>query len=221
MVKLELTEEQARLVGRACEFFARVKMGQFEEILNNLLDIKIPGEQYQNRKESARTYLLMARSQIYPDLQGMGHSYGICRFEDADKAYDVYQVIRHAFGGPEPFSYHDLPLAVLYDDCVEEKNNVNPYQIDLEAIVSKAARHNAKVFVEVHPTGLTIKLKRGSEVRGYSPMPGEFIAGRFINQAAKMTADRIMEQLVWWLENPPEYETYMRNELERCELEVT
>lgn len=110
MIKLELTEDQARLVGRACEFFARVKIGQFGEILNNCLDVKIQGEEYWDRKAAAEAYLLMARSQIYPDLQGMGHSYGIGRFDDADKAFDVYQVIRYALGGPVPFSYHELPI---------------------------------------------------------------------------------------------------------------
>jgi hypothetical protein len=32
MVKLTLTDEQARNLANACEFYARVKMGQFKEI---------------------------------------------------------------------------------------------------------------------------------------------------------------------------------------------
>lgn len=52
--------------------------------------------------------LLEARNAIYPELHDIGHSYGLGRFEDADKSYDVYQVIRHAMGGKEPFSYYEL-----------------------------------------------------------------------------------------------------------------
>ena len=72
---LELNEVQAQTVSQACEFFARIKMGQFD-----------------------------ARKAIYPELNGIGHSYGVGKFADADRAFDVYQVLRHALGDPrEPF----------------------------------------------------------------------------------------------------------------------
>lgn len=104
MVKLELTEEEARLVGRACEFFARVKMGQFGEIVWHTANKHCPED-----PAAAEQAWLELRKQIYPDLQGVGHSYGIGKFEDADKVFDVHQVIRYALGGPVPFSYHKLP----------------------------------------------------------------------------------------------------------------
>lgn len=40
MVELKLTDEQALQVMIACEFFARVRCGQFQEIANHTLDIK-------------------------------------------------------------------------------------------------------------------------------------------------------------------------------------
>ena len=109
MIKLTLTDEQAKIVSKACEFYARVKMGQFNEIIFNLhTDYSAPN--YSSRREMAERELLQARHYIYPELQGIGHSYGMGKFEDADKAFDVHQVIRYAMGDHrEPFSYYDLP----------------------------------------------------------------------------------------------------------------
>lgn len=43
---LELNEEQARTVAQACEFFARIKMGQFQEIPYLLLSNELSGADY-------------------------------------------------------------------------------------------------------------------------------------------------------------------------------
>lgn len=104
MVKLTLTDEQAKIVSTACEFYARIRMGQFGEILWYCANKGLTAD-----REVAEKAWLELRKHIYPDLHGIGHSYGIGKFEDADKAYDVHQVIRYAMGGKEPFSYHDLP----------------------------------------------------------------------------------------------------------------
>lgn len=111
MVILELTEEQARIVSVACEFYARIRMGQFKEIALRTLDLSIPCDDYCERRDHAERLLLEARKELYPELHGVGHSYGIGKFEDADKAFDVHQVIRHAMGDERvPFSYHELPV---------------------------------------------------------------------------------------------------------------
>lgn len=105
MIKLELTDEQAKIVATACEFYARMKMGQFGEIIWNCAHnhyVEHPGE--------AERLWLQLRKHIYPDLQGVGHSYGVGKFPEADKAYDVYQVIDYALNGKrEPWSNYDLP----------------------------------------------------------------------------------------------------------------
>ena len=101
---LDLTEEQAKTVAQACEFFARIKMGQFNEIPYRLLSNELHGTDYCTRRNAANKYLLDARKVIYPQLNGIGHSYGAGKFADADRAFDVYQVLRHALGDPrEPF----------------------------------------------------------------------------------------------------------------------
>lgn len=115
MIQLTLTEEQARIVAKACEFYARMRIGQFYEVTWNFLDVQ-SADEYCRRREEAERLLLEVRKQIYPDLTGAGHSYGIGKFEDADKSFDVYQVIRYAMGGSYPFSYHDLPKCIKLVD---------------------------------------------------------------------------------------------------------
>lgn len=112
---LELNEEQAKTVAQACEFFARIKMGQFSEIPFLLLADELPGTEYCARRDAANNYLQNARKAIYPELHGIGHSYGVGKFADADRAFDVYQVLRHAMGDPrEPFR-----LGEALPDCTK------------------------------------------------------------------------------------------------------
>jgi len=120
MIKLTLTEEQARVVARACEFYSRVKIGQFNEITWNLLTLNrdIGSDDFCERRDNADKCLLEARKFIYPELHGAGHSYGIGKFKDADLSFDVYQVIRPFFGDDRiPFSFHELPKC---EKCDEE-----------------------------------------------------------------------------------------------------
>lgn len=76
--------------------------------------MKLSSEDYCERRDEAEQLLLKARESIYPDLHGIGHSYGIGKFEDADKVYDVHQVIRYARGHwREPFSYYPVPKCTV------------------------------------------------------------------------------------------------------------
>lgn len=109
---LELNEEQARTVSAACEFFSRVKCGQFGRIVEECVGVPYPD----NYEEVAKV-MFKFRSLLYPDLHGIGHSYGMGKFRDADLAFDVHQVIRKHFGDPrEPFSYHELPRCYVESD---------------------------------------------------------------------------------------------------------
>lgn len=110
MIQLELTEEQAHTVSIACEFYARVRMGQFNEIVFRTLDFGLDTGEYCRRRDEAEALLLDVRKRLYPELHGVGHSYGMGKFEDADRAFDVHQVIRHLQGDDrKPFSFHELP----------------------------------------------------------------------------------------------------------------
>ena len=109
-----VSDAQAELISGVCELYARVRMGQFKEIIWYFLDMKLSSEDYCERRDEAEQLLLKARESIYPDLHGIGHSYGIGKFEDADKVYDVHQVIRYARGHwREPFSYYPVPKCTV------------------------------------------------------------------------------------------------------------
>ena len=102
-----------------------LRMGQFNEIVHDCLDIRLSTDDYCDRRDNAEKALLLARTFIYPELHGLGHSYGIGKFEDADMAFDVYQVIRTEFGDPRgTFSYHQLPefRKIERDDTKAEVN---------------------------------------------------------------------------------------------------
>lgn len=115
MIQITLTDKQAKLLGHACEFYARVFMGQFTEIPYELLSLTINSDEYLERREKSDELLLEARKYIYPELFGRGHSYGVGKFENADKVWDVYQAIRTVFGDKRgSFSYYKLPEVVHF-----------------------------------------------------------------------------------------------------------
>lgn len=121
MIVLKLTEEQAKVAALACEFYARMRMGQFGEILLNPEVLREMMSQnpdgFCDRRDQAMSHLFKAREYIYPELKGRGHSFGIAKFEDADRAFDIHQVIRYAMGDPRsPFSFYDLPICEKVGD---------------------------------------------------------------------------------------------------------
>jgi hypothetical protein len=110
MIKLTLTDEQAKVVSTACEFYARVMNGQFEEITWNAMTLRQPmTEDFCTRRETANRLIMAARQYIYPDLAA-GSYYGYGKFQDSDLAFDTYQVVRTMFGDKrEPFTHSKPP----------------------------------------------------------------------------------------------------------------
>lgn len=119
MIVLKMTEDQAKICAMACEFYARIRMGQFNEILWNCFILQsMDDDHFLERRDEAERLLLEARKQIYPDLYGVGHSYGVGKFVDADTAFDIHQSIRYAMGdGRKPFSYRQLPVCENLGDA--------------------------------------------------------------------------------------------------------
>lgn len=113
MKEIILTEDEVRTATAATEVYARVIMGQFNEIIWHTLSMRIDTDNFCERRDQATEHLLKARTYIYPELHGIGHSYGIGYNDEADVAFDIYQVLRNAFGKVrEPFSYNRLPELV-------------------------------------------------------------------------------------------------------------
>ena len=124
--RLTMTEKQAAIIAEACEFLCRIKIGQFSEIVWKTLipQQHIGIDDFCDRRDAAETYLLKAREQIYPELHGVGHSYGVGKFEDADIAFGVYEVIRHALGrGDGPYMLKDVPEIEDVEDFPTVRKN--------------------------------------------------------------------------------------------------
>lgn len=118
--KLTLSEDQAKVVAKACEFYARIGYGQYSEILWNFMDFT--ADDAHERRDEAERLLFEARAQIYPEIgKLLGASYGIGRNDEWDRSYDVYQVLRYAFEKEndklpfrhEPFAFLNEELATV------------------------------------------------------------------------------------------------------------
>ena len=118
-IMLTLTEDQAAIVSRACEFYCRIFLGQFQEIPFELMFRQSMADgEWCYRREMAEEKLIEARKFIYPDLCGVGHSYGVGKFPNADMAWNTYQVLRHALGDerrPIALFNEKLPLCQVIE----------------------------------------------------------------------------------------------------------
>lgn len=121
---LTLDEHEARVVSRACEFYLRIYLGQFSEIAFELLLMQHDEiNNWCERRDEAEKYLYKAREYIYPELHGKGHSYGVGKFEVADTAYNVHQVLRHAlYDERKPYALFGTTLPGIE---VREKEEVS------------------------------------------------------------------------------------------------
>lgn len=120
--KLELTEDQARILSEACELYYRTGLGQFNHMVEFCMDRefynrdkKMSDEEFNNWidcRDKAEDLVYAARKYIYPELQGRGHSYGIGHNMDDNTAWNIHQVLRYYAGNDErkPFAvYGELP----------------------------------------------------------------------------------------------------------------
>ena len=131
---LYMDKETAATVALACEFYARVKFGQFNEIQH--LTVWPNGDNdptFGDRLQACEEALNAAKKAAYPELSGPGHSYGVGRFRDADTAWNAYQAIRymhawheHPEGGttinfspPRRFSDAPMPRCEIRDGDAE------------------------------------------------------------------------------------------------------
>lgn len=118
---LTLSPEQALVVEQALELLARLHIGQFERITEQLLDVRRDADDYCKRREMANDLLRLAAIEIFgrsayngPDIKERG--------EIHERAWLIYSTLRYTR------SWHDNPegaktWSVCYDDPM-------PYGID-------------------------------------------------------------------------------------------
>lgn len=120
--KLELTEEQAKLISNACDLYCRIGLGQFDRIVEFCMDKEFVGRtekmsdeefhDWLDRKDKAENKMYEAREFIFPKLQGKLHTYGIGHDTESNMAWNIHQVLRYHVGNDErkPFAvYGELP----------------------------------------------------------------------------------------------------------------
>ena len=91
---LDMNEEQANIVDKALELYTRLRIGQWRELLD--LCVPLSDEDYCKKSDALIPVLLEARQIPYPELtSNPGHSFGVGKFEDADLAWEVHEVLRN------------------------------------------------------------------------------------------------------------------------------
>lgn len=127
--KLELTEEQAKLVSNACDLYCRIGLGQFDRIVEFCMDKEFIGRtekmsdeefhDWLDRRDKAENKMYEAREFIFPKLQGKLHTYGIGHDTESNMAYNIHQVLRYHVGNDErkPFAvYGELPKIEVVEE---------------------------------------------------------------------------------------------------------
>lgn len=112
MAKLELNEEQLRIIQNALDFYGRVGIGQIGRVLdhptyeNYLSEKFLSGEDrdfggYHKKKDDVTNDLIQARDDVFfDDRMGRNGSFGFSNKyvdESCKIAFDMIQVIRHEF----------------------------------------------------------------------------------------------------------------------------
>lgn len=96
---LTMTEEQARCVVAALDLSMRIRIGQWNEIVEQCLECDYDNiDDYLRKKEDAVRILEKAREIVMPELQGrmMACSWGVYKFEQTERAFNILKAVRSA-----------------------------------------------------------------------------------------------------------------------------
>lgn len=129
---LEMTDDQARIACAAFEFYTRMRLGQFKELVN--LCVPYSDDEWLKKSTEGEDALLEVRKIIFPDLAPhWGHSYGVYNFPETLDAWQLLQAVRscrawheHPEGGltvnfDRPIKHEGKPVPVC--KAVEEETD--------------------------------------------------------------------------------------------------
>ena len=109
---LTMTEKQARTVIDALDFFMRMRIGQWDELINLCTTYEAGKDtEYLHRREVLSDRLFEARCIAMPELT-RNASWGVYKFEQTERAFDVLKAVRSAI------AWHYKPeggYEVIYD----------------------------------------------------------------------------------------------------------
>lgn len=121
---LTLSERQARTTAEALEFYTRFCIGQFD--VPTIVEHRKLPEPYQRRdtydRQRYEELMLELRGMFFPELRGLGHSYGVGWNEKPEQqaaqiGYEIYKWILYEFNKDAPyFNVHSSPPCLHYSD---------------------------------------------------------------------------------------------------------
>lgn len=87
--QITLTKEQVLFISRACEVVARVKLGQFSALVE---DMQLP-----ENCEMTQWELICYINRLLKPILGLDQnaSWSVGKFPDADILFDIHEVLRH------------------------------------------------------------------------------------------------------------------------------
>lgn len=99
---LEITQEQADIISIATDLYCRIRLGQFNRIIDHTLEEhsdEIGIDDFLQRREETEKYLLDARTICFPELKNtFQQSYGLGHDKKCQVAWNVHQVLRYYAG---------------------------------------------------------------------------------------------------------------------------
>lgn len=113
---LEVTLEQARLIARACEFYSRMRNGQYSELGFEYMMYK-HDKAVSFDRDHFEQVLYAARPFVFPDMRyGVQQHYGVHHDQRSDEAWDIYESVRYAL------AWHEHPEGGDWVDFREPMN---------------------------------------------------------------------------------------------------
>ena len=100
-VVLTMNRATADIVSRACEFYARVCMGQFEEMPREII-VWAHNPRAEFQRDEAGAHLRYAKMALFPELP-VNASYGVGKNPRIDTAFGVHDTLRYVS------AWHDFP----------------------------------------------------------------------------------------------------------------
>lgn len=131
-VALEMSREQAMIVERACELFARLKIGQFEQIIEQMMDFST--NDASNRSDIADDLLKIVACLIFgKNTWGMPN---VEKDDEHERAWEVYTALRYTR------CCHDYPeeIGKSWSVCFDEPRSYSGDGVPKCEILSTAGQ---------------------------------------------------------------------------------
>lgn len=108
---LVMSQDQAELISRACELYCRLRCGQLNELCHELLT-PTNTEAYITHRNVTDQLIFSLKRIFFPNLKNSDSYYGVGHDKQADRAFDIHQVLRNTIAQQKPIHH---PYAVCYD----------------------------------------------------------------------------------------------------------